>query len=85
MKDSRFIIISNLLLCALCVSVVRNINFTRYCFMSDQQKVIELIKRLPPDVSIHHIIQEIKFLAAIHEGVDEISSRKEYQLTQFNR
>ncbi|WP_413199246.1 hypothetical protein [Nostoc piscinale] len=53
--------------------------------MSDQQKVIELIKRLPPDVSIHHIIQEIKFLAAIHEGVDEISRGKEYQLIQLNR
>ncbi|WP_222838805.1 hypothetical protein [Nostoc cycadae] len=53
--------------------------------MSDQQKVIELIKRLPPDVSIHHIIQEIEFLAAIHEGVNEISKYKEYQLTQLNR
>jgi predicted transcriptional regulator len=40
--------------------------------MSDKETVLELVKRLPADVSIRHIIQEIEFIAAVQEGLDEI-------------
>lgn len=40
--------------------------------MSDKETVLELVKRLPADVSIRYIIQEIEFIAAVQEGLDEI-------------
>jgi hypothetical protein len=40
--------------------------------MSNKEAVIELVKRLPPDVSLREIIQEIEFIAAVREGLDEI-------------
>ncbi|AFY34021.1 hypothetical protein [Calothrix sp. PCC 7507] len=44
--------------------------------MSDKEAVIELVKRLPPDVSFHQIVQEIEFIAAIREGFEEIDQGK---------
>jgi predicted transcriptional regulator len=40
--------------------------------MSDKEAVIELINRLPPEVSIREILQEIEFTAAVKEGLDRI-------------
>jgi hypothetical protein len=40
--------------------------------MSDKETVLELVKRLPPDVSIRNIIQEIEFILAVQEGLNEI-------------
>jgi predicted transcriptional regulator len=40
--------------------------------MSDKESVIELIKRLPSEVSFREILQEIEFIAAVKEGLDEI-------------
>ena len=40
--------------------------------MSNKEAVIELVKRLPSDVSLREIIQEIEFIAAVREGLDEI-------------
>ena len=44
--------------------------------MSDKETVIELVQRLPSDVSIHEIVQEIEFIAAVKEGLDEIDLGK---------
>jgi predicted transcriptional regulator len=40
--------------------------------MSDKESVIELIKRLPSEVSFREILREIEFIAAVKEGLDEI-------------
>ncbi|MEI6442314.1 hypothetical protein [Anabaena azotica] len=40
--------------------------------MSDKETVLELVKRLPADVSIRNIIQEIEFILAVQEGLNEI-------------
>jgi predicted transcriptional regulator len=40
--------------------------------MSDKESVIELLKRLPSGVSLREIVQEIEFVAAVKEGLDEI-------------
>jgi hypothetical protein len=40
--------------------------------MSNKEAVIELVKRLPPDVSLREIIQGIEFIAVVREGLDEI-------------
>jgi predicted transcriptional regulator len=40
--------------------------------MSDKEAVLELVKRLPANVSLREIVREIEFIAAVKEGLDEI-------------
>lgn len=40
--------------------------------MSDKEAVIELLKRLPAEVTLREILREIEFIAAVKEGLDEI-------------
>ena len=40
--------------------------------MSDKEAVLELVKRLPATVSLREILQEIEFVAAVKEGLDEL-------------
>ena len=40
--------------------------------MSNKEAVIELVNRLPENVSLREIAQEIEFVAAIQEGLDQI-------------
>jgi predicted transcriptional regulator len=40
--------------------------------MSDKEAVLELINRLPSEVSLREILKEIEFVAAIKEGLDEL-------------
>lgn len=44
--------------------------------MSNKEAVIELVKRLPSDISLREIAQEIEFIAAIQEGLEEIDQGK---------
>lgn len=44
--------------------------------MSDKEAVIELVKRLPPDISLREIVQQIEFIAAVKEGFDQIDQGK---------
>ncbi|MBW4691291.1 MAG: hypothetical protein KME27_05940 [Lyngbya sp. HA4199-MV5] len=40
--------------------------------MSDKEAVIELLKRLPSEVSLREILREIEFIAGVKEGLAEI-------------
>lgn len=40
--------------------------------MSDKEAVLELVKRLPANVSLREILREIEFIAAVKEGLEEI-------------
>ena len=40
--------------------------------MSDKEAVIELLKRLPLEVSLREILREIEFIAGVKEGLAEI-------------
>lgn len=40
--------------------------------MSDKEAVLELIKRLPANVSLRDIVKEIEFIAAVRDGLEEI-------------
>jgi len=40
--------------------------------MSEKEAVLELVKRLPGNVSLREIVREIEFIAAVKEGLDEI-------------
>jgi predicted transcriptional regulator len=40
--------------------------------MSDKESVLELVNRLPADLSLREILREIEFVAAVKEGLDRI-------------
>jgi SMC interacting uncharacterized protein involved in chromosome segregation len=40
--------------------------------MSDKESVLELVNRLPADLSLREILREIEFVAAVKEGLDQI-------------
>lgn len=40
--------------------------------MSDKEAVLELVKRLPSEISMREILEEIEFVAAVKEGLNEI-------------
>jgi predicted transcriptional regulator len=44
--------------------------------MSNKEAVIELIKRLPENISLTVIAEEVRFIAAIQEGFEEIDLGK---------
>ncbi len=40
--------------------------------MNDKEAVIQLLNRLPSEISLREILREIEFIAAVKEGLDEI-------------
>jgi predicted transcriptional regulator len=44
--------------------------------MSDKEAVLELVQRLPAEASLQRILQEIQFIAAVKEGLNEIDQGK---------
>jgi predicted transcriptional regulator len=44
--------------------------------MSDKEAVLELVKRLPSEISMRGILEEIEFVAAVKEGLNEIDQGK---------
>jgi hypothetical protein len=40
--------------------------------MSDKESVLELVNRLPADLSLREILREIEFVAAVKDGLDRI-------------
>jgi hypothetical protein len=38
--------------------------------MSNREMVIDLVKRLPKDATLHEIAREIEFIAAVREGFE---------------
>ncbi len=44
--------------------------------MTDRDTVLELLKRLPTNVTLREILREIEFIAAVKEGLTEIDQGK---------
>jgi hypothetical protein len=38
--------------------------------MSSKELVLDLVRRLPDEVSLRDIVREIEFVAGVHEGLD---------------
>lgn len=53
--------------------------------MSNKEAVIKLVERLPSDVSLREIAQEIEFIAAIQEGLEEIDQGKGIALKEVEK
>ncbi len=45
-----------------------------YLTMTDKQAVIDALQRLPEDVSIEEITEELRIMAAIRRGRDDIAA-----------
>ena len=45
--------------------------------MSDKELVLDLLRRLPEDVSIYEIAQKLEFIAAVRQGLAEFDENKD--------
>lgn len=53
--------------------------------MSTKQIVQDLLQRIPEDVSLHGIAQEIEFVAAVRQGLAEIEQGERIPIEQIER
>ena len=53
--------------------------------MSDKQTVMEAIRRLPDEVSLREIREEIEFLAAVREGEQQADQGRLIPLEQVQK
>ena len=45
--------------------------------MSNKQIVQDVLRRMPDDVSLHEIAQELEFIAAVRDGLSELDDCKD--------
>ena len=53
--------------------------------MTAKQIVSDLLQRLPEDVSLSDVAREIEFVAAIRQGLDEISRGESIPIEEIER
>jgi hypothetical protein len=53
--------------------------------MSTKQIVQDLLQKLPEDVSLHDIAQEIEFVAGVRKGLDEIERGERIPIEEIER
>ena len=53
--------------------------------MSTKQIVQDLLQRLPEDVSLHEIAQEIEFVSAVRQGLDELDRGERIPIEDIER
>ena len=53
--------------------------------MSTKQIVHDLLQRLPEDVSLHDVAQEIEFVSAVRQGLSEIDRGERIPIEDIER
>ena len=53
--------------------------------MSDKEFVIDLLRRLPDDLTIYEIVQKLEFVAAVRQGLAEMDSGRCVSIEQIER
>ena len=53
--------------------------------MSTKQIVQDLLQRLPEDVSLQDVAQEIEFIAAVRQGLTEIERDERISIDEIER
>jgi hypothetical protein len=53
--------------------------------MSTKEIVQDLLQRLPEDVSLHDVAQEIEFVAAVRQGLAEIDGGERIPIEEIER
>ena len=58
---------------------------TQIAGMSTKQIVQDLLEKLPEDVSLHDVAQEIEFVAAVRQGLAEIDRGDTIAIEEIER
>ena len=53
--------------------------------MSDREIVEDLLQRIPENASLHDIAQQIEFIAAVREGLDELDRGETTPIEEVER
>ncbi len=53
--------------------------------MSTKEIVRDLLQKLPEDVSLHDVAQEIEFVAAVRQGLSEIERNERIPIEQIEK
>ena len=53
--------------------------------MSTKQIVQDLLQRLPEDVSLHDVAQEIEFISAVRQGQTELARGERIPIEEIER
>lgn len=53
--------------------------------MTDKEFVLDLLRRLPDDVSIYEIAQKLEFIAAVRQGLAELDNGRSVSIEQIER
>lgn len=63
----------------------RRVPWRTLCAMSTKQIVQDLLQKLPDDVSLHDVAQEIEFVAAVRQGLAEIERGERIPIEEIER
>lgn len=53
--------------------------------MSNREIVEDLLQRIPENASLHDIAQEIEFMAAVRQGLDELDRGESIPIEEVER
>jgi predicted transcriptional regulator len=53
--------------------------------MSNKEIVVDLLRRLPEDASLHDIAREIEFVAGVRQGLDELDRGERIPIEDVER
>ncbi len=59
------------------ISVAQTSNMTSQAVLTDKEIVLDLLRRLPDDVSLYQIAQKLEFIAAVRQGLAEFDENKD--------
>jgi predicted transcriptional regulator len=66
--------------------VLEKIGFRRHTSsMSNREIVEDLLQRIPEDASLHDITQQIEFIAAVRQGLDELDRGETIPIEEVER
>ena len=57
----------------------------RVQFMSTKEIVQDLLQKLPDDISLHEVAQEIEFVAAVRQGLSELDQGERIPIEDIER
>ena len=65
---------------------LEKIDFRRHTsIMSNREIVEDLLQRIPENASLHDIAQQIEFIAAVRQGLDELDSGESIPIEEVER
>ena len=53
--------------------------------MTDKEFVMDLLRRLPDDITIYDIVQKLEFMAAVRQGLADLDEGRSVSIEQVER